>query len=84
MKWREAVLDGLIIGAVQAVVLVLLLLAVTAALGNSQAEGVRYQKAVACELAIPSDPETGRDPSAVALCFQTEGLQPPQFVEGRS
>ena len=80
MRWQERVVDGLIIGACQAVVLIFLLLAVTAALGNSQAEGVKYQKATACELAIPSDPNTGRDPALVAVCFTNEGLSPPVFV----
>jgi hypothetical protein len=82
MRWQERVVDGLIIGAVQAVVLILLLLALTAALGNSQAEGVKYQKAVACELSIPADPVHGRDPELVALCFTSEGILPPQFVQG--
>jgi hypothetical protein len=80
MRWQERLVDGLIIGACQAVVLVLILLALTAALGNSQATAVQYQKATACVLAIPADPQTGRDPALVALCFQNEGLQPPVFV----
>jgi len=85
-SFREAVLDGLVIGAVQAVVLVLILIGVTFALGNKQQkaneESVRYQSAIACELAVPSDPKTGRDPDKVAQCFLVQGLPAPTFVFG--
>jgi len=83
-RWSDAIINGLIIGVVQAVVLILLLLAVTAALGNQQTVGAKYQQATACELAIPSDPQKGRDPVLVAQCFLNLGLPAPDFVGDRS
>jgi hypothetical protein len=63
------------------VIILVLLIGASKITGDMQAEAVKYQKAVACELAIPSDPDTGRDPLLVSDCFVAEGLQPPRFVE---
>jgi hypothetical protein len=78
-KWTDILIEGLILGACQAVILVLLLLALTAALGNSQATQVKYSQATACELAIPAT-DKGRDPRLVSECFLKVGLAPPDFV----
>lgn len=61
-------------------VIIVLLVGATKALGDQQALGVRYQKAIACELAIPSSPTTGRNPVLVAECFSIQGLPAPEFV----
>jgi hypothetical protein len=74
---RGAWVDGLIVGATQAVVLILLLVVLTFAFGNQQQVAAQYQRAIACELSIPSDPHTGRDPGDVAKCFIDAGLEPP-------
>jgi hypothetical protein len=67
--------------AVYGLVIILLLIGATALLGTTSQEGVKYQKAIACELAVPSNPITGRDPAVVAECFINEGLVPPRFVK---
>lgn len=61
------------------VVITGLLIVATFALGNQQSKAVKYQKAIACELAVPISTE-GRDPTLVAECFLSEGLAPPEFV----
>jgi hypothetical protein len=33
----------------------------------------------ACVLALPANPDTGRDPALVRLCFTQYDLQPPQL-----
>lgn len=40
----------------------------------------QYLSAIACELALPVDPQTGRDPLLVQACFSNQHLQPPQFL----
>ena len=63
-----------------AVVLILLLVLTTAATGGftKQNEAVQYQKAIACELAVPVT-DMGRDPVLVAQCFTDQGVEPPSF-----
>lgn len=41
---------------------------------------VAYARATACELALPSNPATGRDPDLVARCFTDAGLPAPSIV----
>lgn len=76
MSIPQSIKDGVIIGFTQAVVLILLLMALTFALGNQQAVSAQYQRAIACELGLPSDPDTGRDPVLVDKCFTDAGLEP--------
>jgi hypothetical protein len=76
---KESLVDGVIIGATQAVVLVLILVSLTFALGNQQAQQEHYQAATACELAIPVTSH-GRDPKLVEKCFSDQGLTAPVLV----
>jgi hypothetical protein len=73
---RDALKNGLIIGFTQAVVFIVLLLILTFALGNQQQVATQYQRAIACELAVPVT-NTGRDPAAVEKCFTDAGVLPP-------
>lgn len=75
----ERVVDGLIIGAVQAVVLVVILIAATYALGNKQQESLNDIKAATraevCVLALPVS-DKGRDDAAVTRCLVNAGIEP--------
>lgn len=73
--------EGLIIGVTQAITLIILLMLLTFAFGNQQATATKYAKATACELAVPSDPITGRNPALVAQCFTSVGLEPPLVIK---
>ena len=74
--WQNIILQSVAF----AVTLIILLLLASYALGGpqQQAQLVEYQKAVACELAVPIGPN-GRDPHLVAKCFTDQGVQPPTF-----
>ena len=73
----SALKSGLIVGFTQAVILLVMLLALTFALGNASAEAVKVQKAIACELALPASAEGGRSEPLVVKCFVDQGLTPP-------
>lgn len=79
MRVKDAIIDGLIIGACQAVVLVLILLAVTYALGNQQQESLNDIKAATraevCVLTLPVT-DKGRDQEAVNACLLENGIEP--------
>lgn len=86
MTWREVLglrelVRHALTAAVYGIVISIILVLLTFALGNQQSVAVKYQKAVACELAVPIGPD-GRDPALVAECFTNEGLIPPEFVSG--
>lgn len=71
----------LVQSVVYAVVLIALLIVATAATGGfaRESEAVKYQRAIACELAVPVT-DSGRDPALVSYCFTVQGLPAPTFA----
>lgn len=65
---------------VYGVIILMLLMGATQVLGNTQQETLKVQRSVACVLALPVNPDEGRDLEDVADCFYREGLEPPQAV----
>lgn len=74
------VLRHAIAAFVYGLVILMMLMAATVILGNTQHETLKVQRSVACVLALPVNPDEGRDLAEVADCFYREGLEPPQAV----
>ena len=73
----RTVLAGLLIAAVITGVLILGFRGQTNQEREVEQQTLYANLAQACVLALPVDPETGRDPGDVAQCFTQYGLQPP-------
>lgn len=75
--WKAVLLQS--VGTALAIIVFLVI--VTAATGGfaKQNAAVQYQKAIACELAVPIGPE-GRDPVLVSKCFTDQGVEAPAFT----
>ncbi len=55
----------------------------TAAEAKVREDTLHATLATACVLSLPVDPEMGRDPTAVQLCFTQYDLEAPSFPEER-
>lgn len=84
MAFKEQLVAGLrqLLVAVVTATIIILGLVVGFAGQTAQEKQVREDTlhatlATACVLALPVDPDTGRDPGAVSLCFTQYGLEAP-------
>ena len=73
----RTVLAGILIAAIITGVLILGFRGQTNEERRVQQQTLFANLAQACVLALPVDPEAGRDASDVAQCFTQYGLQPP-------
>lgn len=74
----KAILLQSVLGAFFLVVFLFGASALSGAL-QQNSDAVAYQKAIACELAVPIGP-TGRDQADVSKCFTDQGVEPPNFT----
>lgn len=80
MKLRPSIIDGMIIGVTQAIILILLLVLVSAALGNSQEQLLsdirNATRAQVCVLLLPVN-DQGRDEAQTnSRCLVPNGIPP--------
>lgn len=60
--------------------LVVLLVILTFALGNTQLQSLKVQKAIGCELGVPA-PDGVRDQELLRKCWTSNDLEPPFFFQ---